>query len=105
MDSETIENLIDFAFDRYFFLKEIFDRNQVRRFFEIHQETTAIARDGEKIRAFLVWEYRGADAVEILGAAAIGSVAENIRLYRMTCKTLLIGKKIYWQRRKKCLKH
>jgi len=101
MEPETIENLIDFACENYGAFS-LFSRSQVRVFFAVHQDTTAIARkkDGS-IQAFLVWEDRGIDSVEILGVAAIKSGFDSIRLFKRTCKEFLPGKRIFWQKREK----
>ena len=99
MEPGTIENLIDFALGNYGVFN-FFPRDQIRACFESHQDTTVIIRDGEKIRAFLIWEYRGADAIEIISIAAIGSTIENINIFWdlwQVAEKLLPGKKIYWR--------
>ena len=99
MEPGTIENLIDFAMDRYMIF-DLFSRDQVRKFFEIHQDTTAIKKKDGKILGFIVWEYRGADAIEILGTAAIGSKIENILIFWELweiAKMYYPGKRIFWK--------
>ncbi len=99
MEPGTIENLIDFALENYGAFN-FFPRDQIRRFFEIHQDTTVLIRKAGRIKCFLVWEDRGSDAIEILGIAAIGSWIENIFIFWdlwEAGKKLWPQKKIYWQ--------
>ena len=99
MESEIIENLVDFALENYGIFN-FFPRDQVRAFFEIRKNTTAIFSKDGKIRCFLVWEYRGANLAEVVAVAATGSRLENILFFWdlwERSKELLPDLKIYWR--------